>query len=237
MRPLLILSAVLAVGTVPATAQVTVNLHALQALPERPAASRPSVPRATAAAPAQAAAPTLVQAAPQAAAPAPAPDLPESVPPVASITPPGAPETAAQATAAAPPVAQPQAGQPPAAPVLSGQPPVLAAPAAAPVNTRLRLAFGPGKSDIAADDQAAIKQLIASAPPGDNTTFTVLAYAPGSADDPSTARRISLARATAVRAALTGGGIPSARVFVRALGAQYGDGPPDRADIDVTAER
>ena len=66
------------------------------------------------------------------------------------------------------------------------------------------------------------------------TTFNVLAYAPGKADDPSTARRISLSRAMAVRSALVADGVPSARIFVRALGEQYGDGPPDRVDISVT---
>jgi hypothetical protein len=38
----------------------------------------------------------------------------------------------------------------------------------------------------------------------------------------------------AVRSALVVDGVPSARIFVRALGEQYGDGPPDRVDIGVT---
>lgn len=62
----------------------------------------------------------------------------------------------------------------------------------------------------------------------------MLAYAPGKPDDPSTARRISLSRAMAVRSALVADGVPSARIFVRALGEQYGDGPPDRVDLSVT---
>jgi hypothetical protein len=76
--------------------------------------------------------------------------------------------------------------------------------------------------------------LAEAAPPGDATTFNVLAYAPGKPDDPSTARRISLSRAMAVRSALVASGVPSARIFVRALGEQFGDGPPDRVDIGVT---
>jgi hypothetical protein len=39
----------------------------------------------------------------------------------------------------------------------------------------------------------------------------------------------------AVRSALVADGVPSARIFVRALGEQYGDGPPDRVDIAVNA--
>ena len=38
----------------------------------------------------------------------------------------------------------------------------------------------------------------------------------------------------AVRSALVADGVPSARIFVRALGEQYGDGPADRVDIGVT---
>ena len=64
--------------------------------------------------------------------------------------------------------------------------------------------------------------------------FNVLAYAPGKPDDPSTARRVSLSRAMAVRSALIADGVPSARIFVRAMGAQAGDGPPDRVDLSVT---
>jgi hypothetical protein len=37
----------------------------------------------------------------------------------------------------------------------------------------------------------------------------------------------------AVRGALVADGIASAHIFVRALGAQAGSGPPDRVDIDV----
>lgn len=37
----------------------------------------------------------------------------------------------------------------------------------------------------------------------------------------------------AVRSALVADGVASARIFVRALGAQYGDGPPDRVDVSI----
>src|ERR1700733_3853916 len=44
MRSLPLLSAVFLTAATPALAQVTVDLHALQALPDRPGASRPSRP-------------------------------------------------------------------------------------------------------------------------------------------------------------------------------------------------
>jgi outer membrane protein OmpA-like peptidoglycan-associated protein len=232
MRALPTLSAVFMTAASPVFAQVTVDLHALQALPERPAASQPARPRPQAGP----SSPTVVTRvapatpvpstgtptaqvpstqAPVASAPAPRPEMPESVPQTASINP------------IAPP--QPPAGSPPPPPVSA-----TAATTAAPTSTGLRLAFAPDQSDLSPESSASIKQLTAAAPPGDDTTFNVQAYAPGKPDDPSTARRVSLSRAMAVRSALVAAGVPSARIFVRALGEQYGDGPPDRVDIAVS---
>jgi outer membrane protein OmpA-like peptidoglycan-associated protein len=140
--------------------------------------------------------------------------LPDNVPSTASISP------------IEPP---PPAEAPPPPPVSD-----TATTAAAPTTTGLRLTFDPGQSDLSPDSSASIKHLTEAAPPGDATTFNVLAYAPGKPDDPSTARRISLSRAMAVRSALVADGVPSARIFVRALGEQHGDGPPDRVDVSVT---
>ena len=142
------------------------------------------------------------------------------------------PESAPKTAAIAPitPSAPPPGSPPPAPPPISDT----AKTAAAPTNSGLRLTFAPGESDLSPESSASIKQLTAAAPPGDTTTFNVMAYAPGRPDDPSTARRISLSRAMAVRSALVADGVPSARIFVRALGEQYGDGPPDRVDISVT---
>jgi outer membrane protein OmpA-like peptidoglycan-associated protein len=144
--------------------------------------------------------------------------MPENVPTTASIAP------------IAPPAPPPPGSQPPAPPPVSDK----ATTAAAPTSSGLRLTFAPGEFDLSPESSTAIKQLTAAAPTGDTATFNVLAYAPGKADDPSTARRISLSRAMAVRSALIADGVPSARIFVRALGEQFGDGPPDRADISIT---
>jgi outer membrane protein OmpA-like peptidoglycan-associated protein len=213
MRALPILSAVFVTAAAPGFAQVTVDLHALQALPERSAAGQPARPRPQAV-PNGPAVVTRVAPAP-AVAPAPQPVLPEAVPQTASINPVAPPE--------------PPAGSAPPPPVSE-----TAATKAAPTTAGLRLTFAPDQSDLSPDSSASIKQLATSAPPGDDTTFNVQAYAPGKPDDPSTARRVSLSRAMAVRAALVASGVPSARIFVRALGEQFGDGPPDRVDIAVS---
>ncbi len=228
MRPPLILFAACLTAPVPVFAQVTVDLHALQALPERPTATRPSHPP-----------PSVPLGKPPVAVNN--PPVVQSKPPVATLepapTPPAAqpamPETVPQ-TAAINPIAPPEppAGAPPPPP-----PPVSekAATTAAPTPAGLRLTFAPEQSDLSPASIDSVKQLTASIPPGDETTFNVQAYAPGKPDDPSTARRVSLSRAMAVRSALVADGVPSARIFVRALGEQYGDGPPDRVDIGVNA--
>jgi outer membrane protein OmpA-like peptidoglycan-associated protein len=218
MRPLLLFSAVLLSAASPVLAQVTVDLHALQALPERPQ-GRPAAraaPPALTRVPSSATASTTPPAASVSATPAPvSPSLPESVPDTAMINP------------VMPPA--PPAGSAPPPPPVSRD----AATTAASIAAGLRLIFAPGQSDLSPDSNASIKALTAAAPPGDATTFNVLAYAPGTPDDPSTARRVSLSRAMAVRSALVAHGVPSARIFVRALGAQHGEGPPDRVDLSI----
>jgi outer membrane protein OmpA-like peptidoglycan-associated protein len=233
MRRLPIMSVIFLTAAAPVFAQVTVDLHALQALPEHPAASRPPhapaapnrpavATREAPARPAAAPAPPLAagatpSAAPPAAPAPPRPALPESVPATASL----APVT---------PEPPPPGAQPPPPPPISDK----ARTTVAATTTGLRLTFAPGESDLSPESSTSLKQLTEAAPRGDATTFNVLAYAPGKADDPSTARRISLSRAMAVRSALVADGVPSARIFVRALGEQYGDGPPDRVDLSVT---
>jgi outer membrane protein OmpA-like peptidoglycan-associated protein len=139
--------------------------------------------------------------------------MPENIPDTASIT----------------PIAPPPAAAAPPPPPVSEK----AATAATSTPSGVRLTFAPGQSDLSPESSNSIKQLTADVPAGDATTFNVLAYAPGKPDDPSTARRVSLSRAMAVRSALVADGVPSARIFVRALGEQFGDGPPDRVDISV----
>jgi hypothetical protein len=62
-------------------------------------------------------------------------------------------------------------------------------------------------------------------------TFNVLAYATGAPEDPSTPRRLSLARALAARSVLISEGVQSTHIYVRALGASSTEGPADRVDV------
>ena len=69
----------------------------------------------------------------------------------------------------------------------------------------------------------------------DRLRAQIIAYAAGTSDTASQARRLSLSRALAVRAYMIEKGIASTRLDVRALGYQVEGGSPDRVDISVAA--
>lgn len=105
-----------------------------------------------------------------------------------------------------------------------------------PQKDGLRVTFGPGSADLNPRTDAAVRTLARGAPPFAGTSFTIVAVAPGSEDDPSTPRRLSLSRALALRSVLITEGVASARIYVKAMGANpqaLAGGPPDRADITI----
>jgi outer membrane protein OmpA-like peptidoglycan-associated protein len=70
----------------------------------------------------------------------------------------------------------------------------------------------------------------------ESARLQLLAYASGSGDAASRARRLSLSRALAVRSYLIDKGVRSTRIDVRALGNRVeGGGDPDRVDVIVAA--
>jgi outer membrane protein OmpA-like peptidoglycan-associated protein len=235
MRQLSILLAGLLFAA-PALAQVTVDLHALDALP----GAKPPAPKAPA------------RKTPPKPAPRPQastqPDTPSPQEPAASTgaaaQPPGTPPGTSQA---APPPSLPAAPPPTIALAPVPQPPPAdhAAPpppppisdtstsAANAAGAGLQVTFGREETDLSPSSAAAIQNLVRTAPQGNNISINVVAYAAGTPEDPSTARRLSLSRALAVRSALIADGVSSARIYVRALGAQAGDGPADRVDLSL----
>jgi hypothetical protein len=105
-----------------------------------------------------------------------------------------------------------------AKPVVSPAPPK--PPAPLPV---LALRFASGDSNLPAGAAAALKPFCAA------TGLVVInALAPGDPSDMSGAMRLSMARAFAVRDALTACGVPSTRIIPRAMGSVAGQ------DEDVT---
>jgi len=281
MRPLARFLAALpvcaALCALPAVAQVTLNLDAIDQPEGKPQQQRPAArpaarppakpPRQPAArgtpAPATTSATTSATApgrtapatpGPSAAAPPPAPTAP---PPAPAVPPPApaAPAAGAAATAAAaaaitlpdapaappviPPVPTPAAAAPPPRPT-----PVAAAGSTAatlPEGVRaglregLRVTFATGRSDLSPEAAAALERFAKSMPRDDMVTLNIAAYAAGNPEDPSTPRRLALARALAIRTALMAEGIASARIYVRAHGTSgdFAAGPADRVDISV----
>ncbi len=210
--PLSIVAVLFAVS--PAGAQVTVDLHALEAVPAtKPApALRSALPRPAAPArPTAAVAPTVAPAvAPVATAPGPAasPQTPPAPTPALPLTPP------VVATAPTPP------------------PPAVEAPKIGP---SVRILFAAEQAELGKEGVASIESAIETAYAAGTSMFSVVAYASGKPDDPSSARRLSLARALAVRTVLQNNSVPSRKIVVRALGNQPGDGPPDRVDLVASA--
>ncbi len=117
-------------------------------------------------------------------------------------------------------------------------PPIPVLPDAAGVALPLpgggRITFGAGTSDLNPVTLAAVQALAKQAAANPAVIVDVTAWAPGTADDPSTARRLSLDRALAVRAVLIHEGVLSDRIRAVAKGSlDIGAGPADRADFAV----
>ncbi|MGH7079357.1 MAG: OmpA family protein [Acetobacteraceae bacterium] len=82
----------------------------------------------------------------------------------------------------------------------------------------------------------ALQSLAADAAERHAPSVTVAAYAARDPSDPSTPRRLSLSRALAARAVFREAGIPSERIYVRALLiAEQGSAPVNRVDVTLAA--
>jgi len=70
----------------------------------------------------------------------------------------------------------------------------------------------------------------------ENMRLQLLAYASGTPEEASRARRMSLSRALAVRSYLIKQGVRSTRMDVRALGNNVQGSPADRVDVIPKAQ-
>lgn len=239
MRYFSVFAGLLMLSTFPALAQVTVDMNALdqlkkpapagareaapKAVPPKPKAVKPKAPKpapAEAAQPASGRAPTTAKAPPGFHAPL--PELPGLPPPNAELAPLPPPVVSANKPATPPPAVLPTAA---------------GTGAAAPGG--LRITFGSGQGEMSPASEQSLKALVAKASRSETVSYNVLAYAQGTMEDPSTARRLSLARGLAVRSVLMSAGVPSTRIYVRALGANdpglpnNAHAPADRVDVSV----
>lgn len=121
---------------------------------------------------------------------------------------------------------------PPAVPPAVAIP--VAAPAAAGAAAGTTLHFAPGVSDLSADAHSSLNALIQRLSANQDLRVQLVAYASGSDEEANQARRLSLARAIAVRAYLIEQGVRGTRIDVRARGnLSAGAGPADRVDLVV----
>jgi outer membrane protein OmpA-like peptidoglycan-associated protein len=208
-------------GPWPARAQVRIDTRAVEQLAPTPARLPPAETRGT-------------------HHPTPAADLPLPPPPPPPLT--ARPATPPPASAAVPAAAPPPPVLPPPLTVPTRPPPApppvpvvaSASGTATPMANGLRITFGRDSASLNPVTAAALTDLCHRAPA--DADFVVATYAPGSADDPSSPRRLALERGLAVRAVLLARGISSPHIFLHAYGASHGiaAGPVDRADITLT---
>jgi outer membrane protein OmpA-like peptidoglycan-associated protein len=94
------------------------------------------------------------------------------------------------------------------------------------------VSFDTGSENISPDALSTLDKLASTLQGNGNVRVTLTAYAAtGSHTTPRDARRLSLARALAIRDYLTSKGVASSRIDVRALGANVPSGDADRVDI------
>ncbi len=173
---------------------------------------------------------------PTAAPPTPVPPVPVPPPAPAIATADPAPATAAEPPA---PPAQQQAPKPPAS--STAESPAAAVqtasrPDADGKETSIRVLFDDKSAKIADSARAPLQKLSDTMKKSENLRVQLMAYAGGTSETASQARRLSLSRALAVRSFLINQGVRSTRMDVRALGNKAEGGPSDRVDA-VLVER
>ena len=97
----------------------------------------------------------------------------------------------------------------------------------------ITIIFNDGEKDIRTDETEKLAAFANELVTNDNIRLQLRSYASDVNESASAARRLSLARALAVRSFLIEAGVNSTRIDVRALGAKNERGPADRVDLVV----
>lgn len=246
---------VLVFASVPAAAQVViggtglppveVNMSALDALSRSTGAALLQLPGVSPASPVQlrapaapAAAPTLVMEPmpmpmPVASAPLVVPAPPADSGP-ASAADPNMPE--APAAAEVPPLVGTSRPPPPAQALAPAEPQVAdLGGSALPEGTVSVVHFSGVETELSPTARDQLQQVSVQLASTERRV-QLNAFAGGSDETVSAARRLSLSRALAVRAYLIERGVRSARIDVRALGVPEDNGPAERVDILLLAQ-
>ena len=189
----------------------------------------PSQPVAAATPPAAALVPTVTAnavptATPSAAStPAPSSLLSAAPPAVSPMTVAVATPTPTTSVTTAPPAVAP--------------PPVQMAAATTVGSPATALKFKPGVADLGNGGQPVLDTIASKLLANESLRVQLVSHATGGPDDAMEARRVSLARAVAVRAYLIDKGVRSLRIDVRALGNRTDTGPAaDQVDLLVVSQ-
>jgi len=106
---------------------------------------------------------------------------------------------------------------------------------AVPQSDSRAIRFAPGVTELQGDAASVLDGLAQKLKTTPADRISLVAYASGDADQAIEARRVSLARAVAVRAYLIQHGVASTQIDVRALGNRVTDGgSADRVDLVTT---
>jgi outer membrane protein OmpA-like peptidoglycan-associated protein len=99
-----------------------------------------------------------------------------------------------------------------------------------PLGDGTRITFTGEETELNDSAKQALAGLVQKMQAQPNARVQLLAYASGTPDQASKARRTSLSRALAVRTYLLAQGVQSTRIDVRALGNTTDEQPVDRVD-------
>ena len=95
----------------------------------------------------------------------------------------------------------------------------------------MQLLFGGGSAQLSDQSKTTLRTVADRLRNDTGLRLQLLAYASGTSDEASKARRLSLSRALAVRSYLISEGVRSTRMDVRALGNNTQETPADRVDL------
>lgn len=91
--------------------------------------------------------------------------------------------------------------------------------------------FKPTETALPLTMKDEMDKVVARLKADESTRVNIVSYASAAADQASTARRVSLSRALAVRAYLIDNGVNNMRINVQAEGDKNNGGAPDRVDL------
>lgn len=122
-------------------------------------------------------------------------------------------------------------------PLAASRPPVQNAATATLGSAETAVKFKPGVTELGSGAQPALDAVAARMLASPELRVELVSHAIGAPDEAMEARRVSLARAVAIRAYLAEKGVQGTRIVVRALGNNADKGPiADQVELQVVSQ-